>query len=105
MNNTRPVPRGVQQTSLRSGNTLARRPNGGIRDVHDERRGINIHNGLNGSRHISVERADHSRIYAERGRPAATSTAATNSSAALTSTMAVHTTVSIAAMSIVPACA
>ena len=69
MNNTRPVPRGVQQTSLRSGNTLARRPNGGIRDVHDERRGINIHNGLNGSRHISVERADHSRIYAERGRP------------------------------------
>jgi hypothetical protein len=46
-----------------------RRPGGGVRDIHDERRGINLHNGLHGERHISVERADHSRIYAERGRP------------------------------------
>jgi hypothetical protein len=35
--------------------------------VHDAKRGMDIHNGLNGSRRVSVERPDHSRIVAERG--------------------------------------
>ncbi len=69
MNSARGIPAGARPVSLKSGSSLVRRPGGGIRDVHDERRGINIHNGLHGERHISVERADHSRIYAERGRP------------------------------------
>jgi hypothetical protein len=30
---------------------------------------MDIHNGLNGARRVSVERADHSRVFAERGRP------------------------------------
>jgi hypothetical protein len=30
---------------------------------------MDVHHGLNGSRRVSVERADHSRVYAERGRP------------------------------------
>ncbi len=30
---------------------------------------MNVHNGLNGNREISVERPDHSRVVAERGRP------------------------------------
>jgi hypothetical protein len=43
------------------------RSNGSRADVHDSRRGMDIHHGLNGSRRVSVERADHSRIVAERG--------------------------------------
>jgi hypothetical protein len=43
------------------------RANGTRSDVHDARRGMDIHHGLNGNRRISVERADHSRIVAERG--------------------------------------
>jgi hypothetical protein len=30
---------------------------------------MDVHHGLNGNRSISVERADHSRVFAERGRP------------------------------------
>ena len=37
--------------------------------MHDAKRRMDVHNGLNGSRRVSVERADHSRIVAERGRP------------------------------------
>jgi hypothetical protein len=36
--------------------------------VHDAKRGMDVHRGLNGSRRVSVERPDHSRIVAERGR-------------------------------------
>jgi hypothetical protein len=37
--------------------------------MHDPRTGLDIHHGLNGNRAVSVERADHSRVFAERGRP------------------------------------
>jgi hypothetical protein len=30
---------------------------------------MDVHHGLDGSRRVSVERPDHSRVYAERGRP------------------------------------
>jgi hypothetical protein len=40
-----------------------------LSDVHDAKRGMDIHHGLNGGRRVSVERADRSRIVAERGRP------------------------------------
>jgi hypothetical protein len=43
------------------------RANGTRSDVHDSRRGMDIHHGLNGNRRVSVERGDHSRIVAERG--------------------------------------
>lgn len=65
----RPAPRGAQPLALRNGSAIQRRPNGRISDVHDARRGLDIHHGLNGSRRVSAERADHSRIFAERGRP------------------------------------
>jgi len=42
------------------------RANGTRSDVHDAKRGMDIHRGLNGNRRVSVERADHSRIVAER---------------------------------------
>ena len=65
----RPAPHGSQQRSLRNGSAIQRRPDGRISDVHDARRGFDIHNGLNGRRSVSFERPDHSRIFAERGRP------------------------------------
>jgi hypothetical protein len=48
---------------------VQKRPNGKVSDVHDAKRGMDVHHGINGSRSVSVERADHSRIVAERGRP------------------------------------
>jgi hypothetical protein len=38
-------------------------------DVHDVRRGIDVHQGLNGGRRVMVERPDHSRFVSQRGRP------------------------------------
>jgi len=35
--------------------------------VHDAKRGMDVHHGLNGSRSVRTERADHSRVVAERG--------------------------------------
>jgi hypothetical protein len=45
------------------------RPDGRLSDMHDPKRDMDVHHGLNGNRAISVERADHSRVFAERGRP------------------------------------
>jgi hypothetical protein len=45
------------------------RSNGKVSDVHDAKRGMDVHHGLNGNRRVSVERPDHSRLVAERGRP------------------------------------
>jgi hypothetical protein len=67
--NNKVAPHGSQQRSLRDGSAIQRRPDGRISDVRDARRGVDIHNGLNGRRSVSVERPDHSRIFAERGRP------------------------------------
>ena len=63
-----PMPHGVQAHELQGGNAIARRPGGGLRDVHDARRGMDVHHELAGGRRVSVLRADHSRIVAERGR-------------------------------------
>ncbi len=52
----------------RSGSSVERRSNGRVSDVHNERRHMDIHHGLNGERRVSVTRADHSRIVSERGR-------------------------------------
>jgi hypothetical protein len=65
----RPAPKGSQQQQLRGGNAIQHRPDGHLSDVHDAKRGMDIHHGLNGGRKVSVERPDHSRIVAERGRP------------------------------------
>jgi hypothetical protein len=43
------------------------RPDGSRSDIHDPKRGMDIHHGLTGNRRVSVERADHSRIVADRG--------------------------------------
>ena len=62
-----PTPRGSRTVATRNG-AVTRRANGRVSDVHDTRRGIDVHNGLGGGRRVSMERPDHSRVVAERGR-------------------------------------
>ena len=63
-----PAPRGSNEHVTRSGSAVRTRPNGRVSDVHDARRGMDVHHGLGGGRRVSVERGDHSRLVAERGR-------------------------------------
>jgi len=63
------MPRGSNEHVASNGSVVRTRANGRISDVHNPKTGMNVHNGLNGNRRISVERPDHSRIVAERGRP------------------------------------
>ena len=62
-----PAPAGSHEVRTANGSSVRTRANGTRSDIHDEKRGMDIHHGLNGNRRISVERADHSRIVAERG--------------------------------------
>jgi hypothetical protein len=66
---SRPVPKGGTQTQLKGGSAIQKRPNGRVSDVHDAKRGMDVHHGLNGSKQVSVRRPDGSRVVGERGRP------------------------------------
>jgi hypothetical protein len=59
----------VTEKTTKDGSAIRTRPGGKISDVHDAKRGMDIHHGLDGSRRVSVERKDGSRLVAERGRP------------------------------------
>ena len=61
------TPVGSHEVRTANGSVVRTRANGSRADVHDARRGMDIHHGLDGNRRVSVERADHSRVYAERG--------------------------------------
>jgi hypothetical protein len=63
------APRGSNERVTPHGSDIRTRSDGRLRDVHDPGRGMDVHRGLNGNRAIMVEHADHSRIFAERGRP------------------------------------
>jgi hypothetical protein len=65
----RPLARGNQLVQLKGGNAFQRRQDGQISDLHIAGRGMDIHHSLGGGRQVVVQRADHSRIVAERGRP------------------------------------
>lgn len=60
-------PRGSTVARTRGGDEVRRRADGRPGDVHVAGRGMDIHHGLGGGRRVEVERADHSRIVAERG--------------------------------------
>jgi hypothetical protein len=60
------APRGHVEVETRNG-AMMRRPDGRIATFHDNRRGMDVHHGLGGSRVVIVERGDHSRIFAGRG--------------------------------------
>ena len=63
----RPAPAGAHEVRTASGAEIRTRPNGQRSDFHDPHRGMDVHHNLDGNRRISVERADHSRVFAERG--------------------------------------
>lgn len=46
---------------------MEKRADGRVASLHDSKRGMDVHHTLSGNRHVMVERADHSRVYAERG--------------------------------------
>ncbi len=62
-------PIGSHQAQLKNGSNLQKRADGRVSDVHDTKRGMDIHHGLNGSTRVSAVRSDGSRVVAERGRP------------------------------------
>jgi hypothetical protein len=64
-----PAPRGSTEHLTKSGGAVRTRPNGKVSDVHDAKRGMDVHNNLGGGRKVSVQRHDGSRVVAERGRP------------------------------------
>lgn len=63
-----PAPRGSNEHVTKSGGAVRTRPNGRVSDVHDARRGMDVHHGIGGGRRVSVDRPGHGRIVAERGR-------------------------------------
>lgn len=63
-----PLPRGGHEFHTANGSVVRTRADGTRSDIHDARRGMDVHRGLNGSRRVTVERADHTRVVAFRGR-------------------------------------
>ena len=63
-----PVARGSNDHVAKNGSAIRTRSNGRVSDVHDARRGMDIHHGLDGGRRVSMQRHDGSRLVAERGR-------------------------------------
>ena len=61
------APKGSIEHANSNGSFVRMRPNGRLSDLHDPRRGLDVHLDLNGNRKIFVERPDHTRIFAERG--------------------------------------
>ena len=62
-----PTPAGGHEIHAANGAVIRTRADGSRADIHDARRGMDIHHGLNGGRVVVVERADHSRVFAARG--------------------------------------
>lgn len=62
-----PVPAGGHELHAANGAAIRTRTDGSRSDVHDPKRGMDIHHGLDGNRRVAVERADHTRIVADRG--------------------------------------
>ncbi len=61
------TPAGNKVVHTANGSSMRTRPNGSRAEFHDAKRGMDVHHGLDGRRRVSVERGDHSRVYAERG--------------------------------------
>lgn len=64
-----PAPRNSTDHATKDGSSVRTRADGKVSDVHDSKRGMDVHHGLDGGRRVSAERADHSRVVSERGRP------------------------------------
>jgi hypothetical protein len=51
----------------KNGGAVTRRSDGKVASLHDPKRGMDVHRGLNGNRRVVVERSDHSRVFVEHG--------------------------------------
>ena len=60
-------PAGSHTVHTANGSSVRTRADGKRADVHDAKRGMDIHHGLNGNRRVMAERGDHSRVVSERG--------------------------------------
>ena len=63
-----PAPRGTTEHATKDGSAVRTRAGGRVSDVHDAKRGMDVHHGLDGGRRVSVARHDGSHLYAEHGR-------------------------------------
>jgi hypothetical protein len=63
----RAAPAGTHTAHAPNGADVRTRANGTKSDIHDPKRGMDVHRNLNGNRVARVERPDHSRVVAERG--------------------------------------
>jgi hypothetical protein len=63
----RTPPNGSKTAHAANGSSVRTRANGTKADVHDAKRGMDVHHGLKGGKRVSVEHADHSRVVAQRG--------------------------------------
>ena len=61
-----PAPKGTSEHVTKSGSAIRTRPGGKVADVHDAKRGMDVHHGLGGGRRVSMQRHDGSRVVAER---------------------------------------
>jgi hypothetical protein len=61
------VPKGATVSTTKSGGTVTKRSDGKVASLHDPKRGMDVHRGLNGNRTVVVERSDHSRVVVEHG--------------------------------------
>ena len=64
-----PQLKGATVQQLKDGRFLQKRADGGTRELHDTKHGMDIHHGLDGGVRVTLERKDHSRLVAEQGRP------------------------------------
>jgi len=62
------APKGSNTHITKGGSSVTTRSNGKLSDVHDPKRGMDVHNNLGGGRRVSTERHDGSRMVSERGR-------------------------------------
>jgi len=60
------TPKGASTTTAKNGATVSKRADGHVSSLHDSKRNMDVHHGLNGNRRVSVERADHSRVVVDR---------------------------------------
>ncbi len=61
------TPNGAKVAQTKSGGTVVKRSDGKIASVHDPKRNMDVHRGLDGNRRAVAERPDHSRVMVEHG--------------------------------------
>jgi len=61
------IPNNQKTVTAKNGATATVRKDGKVATLKDPKRGMEVHHSLSGNRRVVTERADHSRIVAERG--------------------------------------